>query len=58
MPFKSEALVSPSPLGFPKLSPSSLEIQMLWWLILHEQDAQAGDPDVVLRTLTPVGEPL
>ena len=31
---------------------------MLWWLILQAQDPQAGDPDVVLRTLTPVGEPL
>ena len=24
---------------------------MLWWLILQAQDPQAGDPDVVLRTL-------
>ena len=31
---------------------------MFWWLILQVQDPQAGEPDVVLRTLTPVGETL
>lgn len=31
---------------------------MLWGLIFLVQDPWAGEPDVGLRTLTPVGEPL
>lgn len=41
-----------------QLSPSGLQSQILWGLIFLVPDPWAGEPDVGLRTLTPVGEPL
>ena len=58
MPFKSEVSISCSPLGLLKLSPTVLQSQMLWGLLFLVQDPWAGEPDVGLRSLTPVGEPL
>ena len=55
VPFKNEVSVFPSPVGLPKLSPSGLQSQMLWGLAFLVQDPRAGEPDVGLRTLTPVG---
>ena len=57
-PFKSDTSISPRPVGLPKLSPTGLQSQMLWGIIFLVQDPQAGEPNVGLRTLTPLGEPL
>ena len=57
-PFKNEVSVSPSPVGLLILSPAGLKSQMFWELIFPVQGPQAGEPDVGLRTLTAVGEPL
>ena len=56
-PFKSEVSISPSPVGLLRLSPAGLQSQMLWGLIFLVLDPQVGEPDVGLRTLTPVREP-
>ena len=45
-------------MGLQKLSPTGLQSQMLWGLIFLVQDPWAGEPDMRLRTLTPMGEPL
>ena len=55
--FKSEVPISPSPVRFLQLSPVGLQSQMFWGLFLM-QEPHAGEPDMGLRTLTPVGEPL
>ena len=57
-PFKSEVSYFPSPVGLLQLSPAGFQSQMLWGLILLVLDLQTGEPDVGLRTLTAVGEPL
>ena len=54
-PCKSDVPVSPSPVEMLQLS---LQSQMLWELLFPKTDPQAGEPDMGLRTLTPVGEPL
>ena len=56
--FKSEISISPNPLGLPKVSVTGLLSQMLWALIFPVQDCYAGEPEVGLRPLTPLGEPL
>ena len=58
VPLKSKVSISPSSLGLPKLSPAGLQSQMLWGLVFLVQDPWAGTPDVGLRPLTLVGEPL
>ena len=52
--------VSPSPVELLQLSPAGLQIQMLWGRghLFPMPDPRAGKPDVGLRTLTPVAEPL
>ena len=57
-PSKSGVFVFPSPMEFLPSSPAGLQSQMLWGLLLPMSDPQAGEPDMGLRTLTPVGEPL
>ena len=57
-PFESEVSISPSPMGLLQLSPAGLKSQMLWELTFLVPDLWAGEPDVGLRTLTPVGEQL
>ena len=47
--------VSPSPVKFLWLNYTGLQSQILWGLPLLP-DAHAGEPDVGLRTITPVGE--
>ena len=56
--FKSKVCIYPSPLGLPNLRLAVLQSQMLQWLVFPVHDPWAGKPDVGLRTLTPVGEPL
>ena len=48
----------PSPLELLHLCPSGLQSLMLWRLLLPVPEPQAAQPNVGLRTLTPVGEPL
>lgn len=55
---KSEASISPSLVGLLQLSPSGLQCQMLCRLGFLLLDPWVGEPDVGLRFLTPVGEPL
>ena len=57
-PFKSVISISPSPLGLLHLSPAALQNQVLWGPIFPVLDPWAGEPNVGLRTLTPVGKPL
>ena len=57
-PSKSEVSVSPSPVELLHSCPAGLQSQMLWGLLLLMSDPQAGELDVELRSLTPVGEPL
>lgn len=57
-PFKRGISISPSPLGFQKVSAAGLCSQTFWGLIFLVQQPQAGAPDVGLRPLTPLGEPL
>ena len=45
-------------MGLLQLNPGGLQSQMLWELIFPVPEAWAGEPDMGLRTLTPVGEPL
>ena len=56
--FRSEASLSPSPVGLLRLSSAGLRTQMLWGVLFPVLDPQAGEPDVGLRTLAPAGEPL
>ena len=58
VPFESKVSISPSPVGLLQLSPIGLQSQMLWGLVFLVPDPQAGEPDMELRTLIPVGEPL
>ena len=57
-PSKSGVSVSPSPVEFLWSNPAGLQSQIFWGLLPPLPDPQAGKPDVVLRTFTPVGEPL
>ena len=57
-PFKSEVSISSNSLGLSKVSPTGLQSQMLWGLIFLVQNPQAGEPDMGLSPLTPLGEPL
>ena len=50
--------VSPSPMGLLHSNLTSLQSRMLWGLLLPVLDLQAGEPNMELRTLTPVGETL
>ena len=45
-------------MGLLQLSLNGLQSQMLWGLIFPVLDPRAGEPDVALNTLTPVGETL
>ena len=56
--FMSEDFISPSPVGLLQLSTAGLQFQMLWGLVFLVPEPWAWEPDVGLRTLTPVGEPL
>ena len=56
--FKSEVSIFSSPLGFLKVSPADLQSQMLWGFIFPVLVPQAEEPNVGLRPLTPLGEPL
>ena len=49
---------SSSPVAFLWWRPTDLRSQVLWGLLLLMPDPQTGKPDVGLRILTPVGEPL
>ena len=55
---KSGVFVSPSPVELLHSSPTGLQSQMLWGFLLLMPDPQDGEPNMGLRTLTPVGEPL
>ena len=55
--FKSEVSISPSSVGLLQLTCTGLQSQMLWGLVFL-QEPRAGEADVGLRTLTPVGGPL
>ena len=57
-PSKSGISVSLSPVEFLRTKPAALQKQMLWGLLLPLPDLQAGEPDVGLKTFTPVVEPL
>ena len=57
-PFKSDDSISSSPRGLLKLSPNGLQTQILWGFIFPVQEAHAGEANMGLRTLTPVGKPL
>ena len=54
----SKSGVSISPEEFLQSSPTGLQSQMLWGLLLLMPDPQTGESDLGLITLTPVGEPL
>lgn len=58
VPSKSDVYISPSPMGLLQLNPGGLQSQMLWELIFPVPEAWAGEPDMGLRRLTPVSEPL
>ena len=57
-PFKSGVSISPSPMEPLKTSPADPQCQMLQGLLLSMQDPQVGEPDIWLRTLTPMSGPL
>lgn len=58
VPLKSEVFISLSPVGLLQLSSIDLQRQMLWELIFPVPDPWAGDPNMGLRTLSPMGQPL
>ena len=53
---KSGVSFSPSPVELPWSRPTGLQSQMLRGLIFPMSDPQAGESEVVLRTLTSVGK--
>ena len=53
-PFRVKS-VSPSPADLLHSSPTGLQSQMLWGLLLFMPDPPEGDPDMGLRILTSVG---
>ena len=55
---ESGVTISLSPLGLLKVSPTGLQSQMLWGLIFPVLDSWAGEPNMGLRPLTPLGETL
>ena len=57
-PSKCRVPVSPSPVGLLHSNLTALQSQMPWGLLLPVPDLQAGEPNMELRTLTPVGETL
>lgn len=56
--FKSEVSVSPSPMELLHSSPTSLQSQMLSGLFFLMPDPKTGEPNLGLRSLTPVSKPL
>ena len=50
--------ISRSFLGLLKVSPTVLQSQMFWGLVFLMQDPRAGEPNVELRPLAPLGERL
>ena len=56
VPFKSKVSIFPSPGGFLQLSSADPQSQMPWGLVFPVSDRWAGDPDMGLRTVTPVRE--
>ena len=57
-PFKNDISVSPIPVEFLRSSPTGLQSQMLWGLLLTMPEPPTGEPDMGLKMLTPVEEPL
>ena len=57
-PSKRGVSVSVSVGEFLQSNPTYLQSEMLWELLFLMPDPQTGEPDVGLRTLIPVGEPL
>ena len=57
-PSKSGVSLSPSPVESLQSNPIGLQSQMLWRLLLLTPEPQAVEPDVRLRTFTPVVKPL
>ena len=57
-PSKSGVSISPSPMELLHLSYAGLQSQMLWGLLLTQCQTPRMEPDVGLRTPTPVREPL
>ena len=55
---KSGMFVLSSPMELLYPIPAGLQSQMLWGFLLPAPDPQTGKPDMRLRTLIPVGEPL
>ena len=53
---RSGVSLSPSPVEFLQSNPTGLQSQILWVLLLPLPDPQAGEPDMGLRTFTPVRE--
>ena len=56
--FKSGVSISPIPLELLYASPTGLQCQMFWGLLVPMPDPKRWKPDVELGILTPVGEPL
>ena len=56
--FKSKVSISPNPVELLQSSPAGFQSQMLWGLLSLVLDPWTGVPNVGLRALTPVGEPL
>ena len=57
-PSKSGVSVSPNPVELLHSNPAALQSHMFWGLLLTMPDPQAGEPDLGLRTPTPMREPL
>lgn len=58
VPSKSDVCISPSPMGLLQLNPGGLTKPNALGAHLPVPEAWVGEPDMGLRTLTPVGEPL
>ena len=56
-PFKRGFSISPSPVELLHTSPAGPRCQILQGLLLKMPDPQVREPDMGLRTLTPVSEP-
>ena len=56
VPSKSGVSVSPRPVELLQSSPAGLQSQMLWALLLPLPGPEAGETNVGLRILTPVGD--
>ena len=56
--FKNEVSISPSPVGFLELGHTGLQSKCSGGLVFLGQESWAGESDMGLRTLSPVGKSL